>query len=150
MINGLKIGAALLGVVAIFASVELSTYSVLSTASAQACGCGNPSCGGCLAGLRSHGTGSEVAYNANDPIISTVYGDAVEVAAPVVHQGCQSCQSCRTCKICKTCQPKPQGECLYCTLEAKKVEVDKSDFKIEQKEVCIPAVRMPWKCHLTC
>jgi len=144
MINGLKISAALLGVVAMFASVELSTCSVLSTASAQVCGCGNASCGGCLAGLRSRRAGAEVAYSADDPIVSTVYGEPVEVAGPVVG----GCQSCRTCQKCQTCKPAPTAPCQYCTLESKKVKVDKTRFQVEQKEVCVPAVRLPWmKCN---
>ena len=138
MINGMKIGAALLGVVAMFASVEFSTGSVLPTASAQVCGCGKPACGGCLAGLRNRRASAGTVYNADDPIINTVYGPEVEIAGPAV-QGCQSCQSCQTC------EPKPQCDCQYCELKTKKVEEDKTCFKVEQKEVCVPAVRLPWK-----
>lgn len=140
MITGMKVGAALLGLVAMFALVESSTCSVFQTASAQVCGCGKPSCGGCLAGLRNRRAGAEMAYSISigDPIISTVYGDAVEIAGPAA-VGCQSCQTC------ETCQPKPQCDCQYCELSAKKVEVDKKCFKVEQKEVCVPAVRLPWK-----
>lgn len=141
MITRMKIGAALLGVVAMFGSVEFSTCSVLQTASAQVCGCGKPSCGGCLAGLRSRRAGAELAYSADDPIVSTTYGEAVEVAGPAV-VGCQSCQSGQPCG---TCQPKTECDCQYCELTAKKVEVDKTRFKVEQKEVCVPAVRLPWK-----
>ena len=152
MNTGMKIGAALLGVVAMFAAVELSTCSVLPTASAQ-------------------GSDTKLAYSAEDPIISTVYGDVVEMGGPVV-EGCQSCQAapapvvescgCQSCQTvaapaacgckshrssggCSLGQNKAECDCLYCTLEAKKVEVDKKHFKIEQKEVCIPAVRLPWK-----
>ncbi len=148
MINGLKIGAGLLGVVAIFASVEFSTLSVLPTASAQVCGCGKPNCGGCLAGLKNRRMGHEVAFNADDPIVSTVYGPEVEVATGPAVQGCQSCTSCQTRKSCLSCKsgkPKTQCDCQYCELKTKKVEVDKKRFAIEQDEVCIPAVRLPWK-----
>jgi hypothetical protein len=138
MITGIRIGAALLGVAAMFASVEFSTGAMLQTASAQRCGCGKPSCGGCLAGLRNRRAGEEVAFSADDPIVSTVYGPEVEVAAA----GCQSCQTCQTCEAP---QPKPQCDCQYCELKTKKVEVDKTCFKVEQKEVCVPAVRLPWK-----
>ncbi len=141
MNTGMKIGAALLGVVAMFATVEFSTCSILQTASAQVCGCGKPSCGGCLAGLKKRRAGAEVAYSADDPIVSTVYGPEVEIAGPAV-EGCQSCQSCQTCEAP---QPTPQCECQYCELKTKKVEVDKTCFKVEQKEVCVPAVRLPWK-----
>lgn len=138
MINGLKIGAGLLGMIAVFASVELSTCPLLQTASAQVCGCGKPSCGGCLAGLRGRRAGAEMAYSAEDPIVSTVYGEPVEYVAPAVEQ-CQSCQSCRGR------QAKAQCDCLYCELKTKEIEVEKKRFAIEQKEVCIPEVRLPWK-----
>ena len=155
MNTGMKIGAALLGVVAMFAAVELSTCSVLPTASAQ-------------------GSDTKLAYSAEDPIVSTVYGEAVEISGPVV-EGCQSCQAapapvvescgCQSCQTvaapatcgCKSCgshggcslgQYKANCDCQYCTLESKKVDVEKSRFKVEQKEVCIPAVRLPWmKCN---
>lgn len=155
MNNGLKICVALLGVAAMFATVELSTNLVLPTASAQ-------------------GSDTKLAYSAEDPIISTVYGDVVEMGGPVV-EGCQSCQAapapvvescgCQSCQTvaapatcgCKSCgshggcslgQYKANCDCQYCTLEAKKVDVEKSRFKVEQKEVCIPAVRLPWmKCN---
>ena len=155
MNNGLKICVALLGVAAMFATVELSTNLVLPTASAQ-------------------GSDTKLAYSAEDPIVSTVYGDVVEMGGPVVKgcqscqaapapvvQGCQSCQtvaapavtSCgckshRSCSGCTLGQYKANCDCQYCTLEAKKVDVEKSRFKVEQKEVCIPAVRLPWmKCN---
>lgn len=141
MINGLKIGAGLLGVVAIFASVEFSTLSVLPTASAQNCGCGKPDCGGCLAGLGGRRVAGEVVFNANDPIVSTVYGEPVEHVASAVH-GCQSCSSCLSCRSGK---PTTQCDCQYCELKTKEIEVEKKRFVIEQKEVCIPEVRLPWK-----
>jgi len=136
MINGLKICAALLGVVAMFASVEFSTCSILQTASAQA---------------PSVATGFSVA----DPIVSTVYGVDAEIGGPV-GEGCQSCQaapapvveSCQSCQAVAAPslgQNKADCDCQYCTLKTKKIEVDKKRFKVEQKEVCIPAVRLPWK-----
>ncbi len=66
--------------------------------------------------------------------------------------GCQSCdQSCgqcreRSCRLrnCRRC-PKCQNDC--CQLEAKPEEQERSCFKVEQKLICIPTVRLPWqKC----
>ena len=66
------------------------------------------------------------------------------MAGPVVG----GCQSCRTCQKCQTCKPAPTAPCQYCTLESKKVKEDKTRFQVEQKEVCVPAVRLPWmKCN---
>ena len=146
MTKGLKIFAALLGVVAAGGVTDLSTNAVLSTAVAQQCECGNPSCGGCLKGLMNRRSHKAVTHHAvpqetysNDVVVSTVYGPPIEQ-----HAGCQTCQ---TGVPCQSCQAAAEPECLYCDLKTKRVEVDKTVFKVEQKEVCVPAVRLPWmKC----
>jgi hypothetical protein len=133
MNTGMKISAALTCLAAMFTSVEFATSCMLPAASAQ-------------------GSDTKSIYNAEDPIISTVYGEAVEMSQPVVH-GCQACRSspevvvhgCQSCQTCEAALPEPQKVCLHCELKTKKVEVDKTRFKIEQKEVCVPAVRLPWK-----
>jgi len=59
-----------------------------------------------------------------------------------------SASSCGCNSGCSTCQKKvacPQCDCQFCELDVKKGEVEKTCFKTEQKEVCIPAVRLPWK-----
>jgi len=129
MNKGLKIVAALVGLTATCAMVEISTGTAFTTVQAQVCGCGNPSCGGCAA----DGT--------QDVLVSTVYGEPVEIGG-YVEQGSPSCQKCQAA------QAAPEVPCQYCELKTKKVEVEKSGFKIEQKEVCVPAVRYPWmKCN---
>ena len=79
------------------------------------------------------------------------------------HAGCSTCSqpaptvytqsppvhvaSARPCG-CKSCLKRvatPQCDCQFCELDVKKGEVEKSHYKTEQKEVCVPAVRMPWK-----
>ena len=56
--------------------------------------------------------------------------------------------SASTCG-CTSCSPPqvacPQCDCQFCELDVKKGEVEKTCFKVEQKEVCVPAVRLPWK-----
>ena len=149
MNKGMKIFVALLGVVAAGGVADLSTNAVLSTSVAQQCGCGNPSCGGCLKGLRNRRSSGAVTGHetitgretiTNDVVVSTVYGPPIEQTA-----GCQSCQAAAA--PCQTCQAAAEPECLYCELKTKRVDEEKTGFKVEQKEVCVPAVRLPWmKC----
>lgn len=41
----------------------------------------------------------------------------------------------------------PQCSCEFCTLDVKQTEESKECFKVEQKTICIPPVRLPWmKC----
>ncbi len=153
MIKGLRIFAALLMLVAAMGALEVSTGAVVSTVSAQTCGCGKPSCGGCLQGLRARrmtsGSVQEIYQgSANDPVIKTVYGPEVEIGVA----GCATCEAAPAA-TCASCAPAarvacaPKCECQFCTLKVKKVEADTSCFELEQKEVCVPAVRLPWmKC----
>jgi hypothetical protein len=79
---------------------------------------------------------------------------------------CQSCQpeTCNGCAAgCQSCRPArmrlgggigrlrtrkcPECECDSCVLKLDEIEVKKSCFKTEQKEICIPKIRFPWqKC----
>ena len=70
-------------------------------------------------------------------------------SAPVVHTQptpvyVASSASCG-CKSCRKKAVSPQCDCQFCELEVKKGEAEKTRYKIEQKEVCVPAVRLPWK-----
>ncbi|MEM7453246.1 MAG: hypothetical protein AAF456_02715 [Planctomycetota bacterium] len=38
----------------------------------------------------------------------------------------------------------PQCDCEHCTLEVSPTEVSRTCFQVEQKQICIPAVRLPW------
>ncbi len=76
-------------------------------------------------------------------------------------QQCQptTCTGCATgCSSCRSIRPRrgnglsrmrtrPCPECDSCVLSLDEVEVKKTCFKTEQKEICIPKVRLPWqKC----
>ena len=64
------------------------------------------------------------------------------IAAHRSQHHCQSCQSCQTPVA------SSQEACLYCELKTKRVETEKFGYRVEQKEVCVPAVRFPWmKCN---
>ncbi len=56
----------------------------------------------------------------------------------------RACQSCESDSGCTQC-PKCEGD--FCKLELDNSNIQKTCFKVEQKPVCIPPVRMPWmKC----
>ena len=70
--------------------------------------------------------------------------------APVYTASATSCGCKGGCKKgCTSCQKKkkscPKCDCQFCELEVKKGEVEKTSFFTEQKEVCVPTVRLPWK-----
>ena len=70
--------------------------------------------------------------------------------APVYTASASSCGCSTGCKTgCTSCRKKkkscPKCDCQFCELEVKKGEVEKTSFYAEQKEVCVPAVRLPWK-----
>jgi hypothetical protein len=63
------------------------------------------------------------------------------------HGGCRlrqrnACQTCQTDCGCVAC---PQCDQETCKLELDKSKVKKTCFKVEQKTICIPKVRMPWQ-----
>lgn len=78
--------------------------------------------------------------------------------------GCQACQPQQPCQACvkhgcrlrqrqskascgckKHSRKCPQCQGDVCVLEVNEAEVEKTCFQIEQKVVCIPEVRLPWK-----
>ena len=80
----------------------------------------------------------------------------VESFTPMAVTGCggQCGGGCRSCKLRRPIrQPRqkcvncPQCNSDQCELKTEKGESKKSCFKVEQKEVCIPAVTLPWKKH---
>ena len=60
--------------------------------------------------------------------------------------GVKGCLGKRSCKLfasrTKSC---PQCDCDFCELKVSKTKDKKKCFEVTQKEVCIPAVRLPWK-----
>ena len=115
--RGLKVAAMLLSLLAV---------GILASDSLQA------QCSTC-----SGGAPAEVVYTQPTPVYS----------APVYTASATSCGCKSSCGCKKSCLKKasPQCDCQYCELDVKKGEVAKSSFKVEQKEVCVPAVRLPWK-----
>lgn len=76
------------------------------------------------------------------------------VATTVTQCGCgnASCQGgCRARKNRRPgntdcgCTQCPQCEGEMCKLELDKSKIKKTCFKVEQKAICIPPVRLPWK-----
>jgi len=62
--------------------------------------------------------------------------------------GCRLARRSSTCGTCNTqcgCVQCPQCDGETCKLELDNSKVKKSCFKVEQKAVCIPPVRLPWK-----
>ncbi len=56
-------------------------------------------------------------------------------------------RTCATCEAPSGCVQCPQCDGEMCKLELDNSKVKKTCFKVEQKAVCIPPVRMPWmKC----
>lgn len=53
-----------------------------------------------------------------------------------------TCQSCDTQCGCGECR---QCSCEFCKLELDISKVKKTCFKVEQKTICVPPVRLPWK-----
>lgn len=59
-------------------------------------------------------------------------------------KGCRAKRSCGRQGRCRKC---PKCETDVCSLERKEIKAKKSCFKVEQKIICIPNVRLPWqKC----
>ena len=54
----------------------------------------------------------------------------------------KACQSCNTDCRCVQC-PRCEGD--ICRLELDRSAVNKTCFKVEQKTICVPPVRLPWK-----
>lgn len=94
--------------------------------------------------------GPQGSLRAQDSVCSTCSGSApAEVVytqpTPVYSAPVYSQSTTCGCNSCRKKVPSPQSDCQYCELDVKKGEVEKTCFKTEQKEVCIPAVRLPWK-----
>ncbi len=126
--RGLKAAATLLGLLAVGVIGGLDGQGTLY---AQHAGCS------------SCNAAAEVVYTQPTPVYS-----APVYAASDSSCGCSSCRSkvarpkcgCRCGSKCSS-----GCDCQFCELEVKKGEVEKTAYKSEQKEVCIPAVRLPWK-----
>lgn len=151
--RGLKASAMLLSLFAAGVMAEFSTSGYLDAAVLAGCECGNADCGG---GAEGHSViASPVAIPAGDcgcaaAPVEVVYSYPVHTTEPVAGASC-GCAStapatptsgCRSCRKQRSC---PQCDCQFCELDVKKGEVEKKSYKIEQKEVCVPAVRLPWK-----
>lgn len=123
----------------------MATRGSLIAAVIGVCNCGQPECRGCLKGrFMSGSTPAVVTPTADcgcDAPTEIVYTQPTPVySAPATSCGCNN--GCTACQKKVAC---PQCDCQFCELDVKKGEVEKTCFKTEQKEVCVPAVRLPWK-----
>lgn len=147
---GFKAIAMLISLIAVVALADATTGGAVRAAVTGLCQCGDQQCQGC----------SPEQTSATAPVTTADCGCAAAPSAivyieptpvyttPVASCGCNKkaviarkprCKSCRSKKSC------PQCDCQFCELDVKKGEVEKSSYKVEQKEVCVPAVRLPWK-----
>ena len=143
--------------------------AVQSTATAQhasqSCGCGSQTCGGCLKGKLfpakkpisfksqrkiDHGVSlaaPAVSQATSDVLISQEYLPHAAAATCGCGSGKPDC-GCRKSRP-KLAIPKrvecPDCDCDFCELKVSKTKEKKKCFEVKQKEVCIPAVRLPWK-----
>lgn len=135
----------------------------------SSCGCGEAKCGGCLGKkLFLVKKPSQIVQHTevvpqevmaqpimpqsvvtSDVVISTEYLPEVTMApgascGTCAKQGCLGCKSKRSCFLKKkvVC---PSCDCDFCELKVDKTEEEKTCFEVKQKEVCIPAVTLPWK-----
>lgn len=134
--RGTKFAAVLLGLLMASALAGIGTPGSLQ---AQNAGCST--CSG--------GAPAEVVYTQPTPVYSAPVHVASATPCGCSTGGCKTggCKS-RGCRSgCTSCLKKssPQCDCQFCELDVKKGEVEKTGFKVEQKEVCVPAVRLPWK-----
>lgn len=83
-------------------------------------------------------------------ILGTNFSNAQEVALTTAECECGDA-NCSVKKIRLRKSPRmacPECDCEVCTLEVKSVKKKKTCFKVEEKVICVPAVRMPWnKCN---
>lgn len=83
-------------------------------------------------------------------ILGTNISNAQEVAPSIVECGCgdANCGVKRIGLRKSSRMACPECDCEVCTLEVKSVKEKKTCFKVEEKVICVPAVRMPWdKCN---
>ncbi len=149
ILRGLKVAAALVSLLTAGMIVDMSTPGGLRAAVVAMCNCGRPECRGCLKGRLLPGGVSETAPPAgcgcNAPAEVIYAQPSYAQPAPAHATTDVSCGCNSGCNTCQKPVASPQCDCQFCELEVKKGEVEKTSFKTEQKEVCIPAVRLPWK-----
>ena len=87
-------------------------------------------------------------------LLGTNFSNAQEVALTTAECECgdANCDANRSVKKIRLRKSSrmacPECDCEVCTLEVKSVTEKKNCFKVEEKVICVPAVRMPWnKCN---
>lgn len=151
-----------------FAS-QTNVHTAFAKIVVQECGCGNKKCSGCLLGkLRPAKRTQRVEAEAAVCDCAACRGKAVgaeQVVSDVLISqeflpevtAAPSCGGCAK-PGCTTCRPRrarpvrfakmaPQADCDFCELKVEATKEKRKCQKVEQKEVCVPPVRLPWqKC----
>ncbi len=117
------------------------------------CGCGVQTCTGCLRGklnpvnIGSRKSNCGCAQCAQPRPNSVVSQHAVSQRhVPVRKTAAPATCDCKRCQIRR--RPKvscPSCDCDFCELKIEKTTEKKPYFKVEQKEICVPSVWLPWK-----
>lgn len=139
--RGFKIAAVLLGLLAVGTLAEVGTQATLQA---------QTGCSSCDAAAAAAETVyAEPAAMYSQPVYTASASSACGCSSSVPEVassgcGCGKKVAPRKCG-CRKRDSSPGCGCEYCELEAKKGEVEKTGFKVEQKEICVPPVRLPWK-----
>ena len=154
--------------------IQIDVAPVEAQIVSNACGCGQPKCGGCLKGKLfpvkqlaqkikpkkpcgcasceagvAHTTTAAQSVITSDVLISTEMLPEVSYSTPTTAAcGCGKigcgCKRARKGRLTRT-RSCPQCDCEFCELKVSKTKDKKKCFEVKQKEVCIPPVRLPWK-----
>lgn len=134
---------------------------------AHTCGCGSAKCGGCLKGklfpvkklaqgIKAKPACACESCQANPALAHSVTSDVListeflpEVSPEVFATPCGCGKKNCGCKLkrplLKSKKSCPKCDCDFCELKVSKSKEEKTCFEVKQKEVCIPAVTLPWK-----
>lgn len=140
--------AMLLSLIAAGVLTDVSTGGSLKAAVIGLCQCGNPQCTGCNQGHPETQAPSGNCGCAAGPVEVVYSHPATTYTSPETSCGCAAAPTAKAKRGFKSRGKQrscPQCDCEFCELDVKKGEVEKTGYKIEQKEVCVPSVWLPWK-----
>ncbi|MFK7765976.1 MAG: hypothetical protein AB8B55_01955 [Mariniblastus sp.] len=147
--NGIKLTAAFLMAIGCL----MGSKSFTKTATAQVlieCKCGQSDCSSCQTECGCGEASCTKGCRAPAPRIASAAVGAVRAVGGTAKRVVGRVGSRRSCGTCQSdcgCVQCPSCEGDICKLELDNGKAKKSCFKVEQKVVCIPPVRLPWqKC----
>jgi hypothetical protein len=143
------------------ASPSVATAQVAS----HVCGCGSMKCKGCLKGklfpikraaapvrakedcgcAACKDTPVGVEQVTSDILISQEFLPEVSVVPCACGKKKCGCRTSRPRPVRSKKVSCPDCDCDFCELKVSKTKEKKKCFVVKQKEVCVPAVRLPWK-----